>query len=378
MKTLHVLDFSTPAAGTFVVLKEIVERMVDQDIECHVLLLRNDKVGEKELTEIGAKVYFIDINNLVSIKKLSKIIPDIYNFSLIHIHGMYSYKIIMFSRLIKKINKPYVISTHGSLMNGGIENKSKFKKKIVLKTVLSKYIKESSYIHIQSEIESVEAIKFGANRTKIIPNGVTIIDIDKEDKPLNQIRALYLGRLDIHMKGLDKLVLQIKKYIKELDPYNFTLELVGPILTQEDKKFIEETIYKDEELNQIIKISEPVFEKEKWNKFNNADIFILPSRSECGTPLVLLEAMMVGCPCLITEESYASEIINKSNCGWVTNLEDDNLAKSLISVCRTSNESLKQMGNRAKTYCRMNFSWDDITRCYIEMYNEIIDIRKNK
>ena len=372
MKILHILDFTTPAAGTFVVLKEIIERMNKQNIDCHVLLLRNDGVGRDELNDIGATVYYIKNNELLYKNRLIDIIHDMDLFDLVHIHGIYGLKRLLIYRLINKFGIPYMISTHGSLMKRGIESKSKIKKKIYLTLMLRKYIRNASCIHVQSEIEAIEAKRWGAKRTVIISNGVTILDVEKKYNKSDEIRVLYLGRLDIHMKGLDSLTYQIKKYINQLNKYNFRLELVGPILTEEDRIFIEKNILQDKELSEIITISDPIYDNNKWEKYKDSDVFILPSRSECGTPLVLLEAMMIGCPCIITEESYSDSIIKSSNGGLITNLENDNLGKTLIEMCEINNEHRKEMGIRAREYCISKYSWEDISKIYVDEYRHII------
>lgn len=102
----------------------------------------------------------------------------------------------------------------------------------------------------------------------------------------------------------------------------------------------------------------------------NSSIFILPSAHE-GFPLVLLESMAYGVPCVAYDCPYGpSEIIRSGKDGVLTNHRDpkDMVEKVLFLI---ENEDIRiKMGQQARENIK-RFDLDRIMECWISLFNKI-------
>lgn len=106
------------------------------------------------------------------------------------------------------------------------------------------------------------------------------------------------------------------------------------------------------------------FDKEKEACYANCDIFVFPTfyHNECF-PLVLLEAMSYGLPCVSTNEGAISEIIDDGKTGYVVEKNNPRqLADKLEVLIRNANLRV-EMGSEAKKkfeeqYTQDMFEWN--------------------
>lgn len=92
-----------------------------------------------------------------------------------------------------------------------------------------------------------------------------------------------------------------------------------------------------------------------------SDLFILPSRSE-GMPNVVLEAMAMGLPIIMTPCEGSKELIG--NNGYITPIEQ--FATHMIEVCKDS-ELRERLGNNSIQIVNREFSWADKANQYMEL-----------
>ena len=100
-------------------------------------------------------------------------------------------------------------------------------------------------------------------------------------------------------------------------------------------------------MNQIIRYEGKKYGKEKSESFQNADIFVFPTyySNECF-PLVLLEAMQQGLPCISTNEGGISEIIIPDETGCIIKKKSpQELADKIEFLLNNPNKRI-DMGNR--------------------------------
>ncbi|MCX5694947.1 MAG: glycosyltransferase [Candidatus Omnitrophica bacterium] len=100
---------------------------------------------------------------------------------------------------------------------------------------------------------------------------------------------------------------------------------------------------------------------------NCGNLFVLPSLWE-GMPIVLLEALACGIPCVATNVGQVSDIMKNGVNGYVVNSRDRVIMKKYISIV------LK--GNRISSdECRksvMQYSSERVIRRIEEFYNSVI------
>ena len=97
----------------------------------------------------------------------------------------------------------------------------------------------------------------------------------------------------------------------------------------------------------------------------DAEIFVLPSDYE-GLSNALLEAMMMGLPCISTNCAGSNEIIKDSRNGLLTEIGDEEqLANAVISLIKDKSfaKRLGQQGKKSVEYMNVKFvveQWDSI------------------
>lgn len=145
----------------------------------------------------------------------------------------------------------------------------------------------------------------------ICPNGIRVQGHTDNTEKANQVpRLLFLSNL-IESKGVFVL-LDALKILKDKG-YSFICDFVGGETKEIDAKRFAEEVEK-RELNGLAVYCGRKYREEKERAFESADIFVFPTYydNECF-PLVLLEAMQHGLPCVTTEEGGIRDIVVKDS-----------------------------------------------------------------
>jgi glycosyltransferase involved in cell wall biosynthesis len=103
--------------------------------------------------------------------------------------------------------------------------------------------------------------------------------------------------------------------------------------------------------------------------YNLADLFVLPSKSGEGLPLVALEAMACGLPVVATDVGGIREILQKDYGKLVAPNQPELLAGSVLDYAAQDFSSRKP-GLRAMVEKR--FSWETNVERLVETYEELI------
>lgn len=207
---------------------------------------------------------------------------------------------------------------------------------------------------VLTEKDAVDFKKMHSKRIVVIPN-FTSIGINPPSK-CNENVILAVGRHE-HQKGFDML---IKAWSKVNAP-GWKLRIIG------------DGSQKDENMQLALNwgVSETIEFKDATPKiaeeFQNASCFVLSSRYE-GLVLVLIEAKMMGLPCISFDcPNSPAEIIHNKVDGILVPPEDINaLAKTITSTLRDMSK-LKQMGIMARKDAMVRYSaeaikskWDNL------------------
>jgi glycosyltransferase involved in cell wall biosynthesis len=99
------------------------------------------------------------------------------------------------------------------------------------------------------------------------------------------------------------------------------------------------------------------------------DTFVLPSIGSEGMPLVILEAMAAGVPCIASSLSGIPEVINSSDVGFLVPPRDENaLAEAMITLANMPEEKLKDLTEKAKERIRKVFNHNIIRAKLVKIY----------
>lgn len=325
------------------------------------------------------------------------------DFDLIHAHCYRSYQSDISFKIAKKRNKPFVISTHGTLLsyNYFVDMPWKLAYDIYDIITLKKTVKKADAIVVNSSQEYNEAIKFGITKDKIhlIPVG---IDIDKfnfnrkfEDKNKKKINLLFVGGVTRNrpllpvLKAIYNINNDYKKennnYINKDKNKKVKLTIIG---SEYRSSFSGKLGYIDElksyvnanNLQNEVEFYSHKTQSELVEFYKKADIFVYLSEYESfGQPL--LEAAAAGLPVICSDVGIARDIfesewiIENNKCmSYKSEERADNVVDIIADkIIKLFDASLRQkVGERNKEIVKKKFNWKEIINKYVELYIKLI------
>ena len=284
---------------------------------------------------------------------------------LVVFHECYNVKNLSLAKTLREKKIPYIIVPHGELSKTA-QKKKWLKKKVANLLLFNKFINNAIAIQCLSEKEK-ENTSFGKKRF-IGYNGVNLSENFKTGFNYNKTSLVYIGRLEMNIKGLDLMVGAVKKIKDFMLKNSCTIDIYGPNFMDRFKT-LEELIEK-EQVGDIIKVHSSVVGQEKEDVLLDADVFIQTSRTE-GLPMGILEAAGFGLPCLITEGTSLSEIIDKNNCGWGCQTTIDGISDGIIKAINEKDAYAEKSIN-ARNLIKEKFSWDIVSKNTVELYERIL------
>lgn len=276
--------------------------------------------------------------------------PDVIVFE-----GFYSGKTeFILSRECRKYNIPYIIVPRSSLTWSAMHNKSRIKKEIAHLFFYDSFVKHSTAIQYLTEKEYFDSKYRFDYQSFILSNGITPKINLKKEFSKDTIKAIYIGRIDIHHKGLDLLLNACKVLHDDLRKVKFKLVLYGPQL---EDYFLVDQMINDLGLSDIISLGGEILGDNKEKAILDSDIFVLTSRFE-GHPMGLIEALSYGLPCLITTGTNIGSEVEQYNCGFVSDISADGIIESLNRMI-ANRKNLDKMSSSAISLAN-EYDWDKL------------------
>ena len=110
----------------------------------------------------------------------------------------------------------------------------------------------------------------------------------------------------------------------------------------------------------------PVDGEKKWELLTSAEILALPSYSE-NFGNVVLEAMAVGCPVVVTPEVGLASVVREAGCGVVTSGEPASLGLEIRRLL-DDHDRRRAMGEAGRRAVEAKFNWKAISRDMLDVY----------
>jgi glycosyltransferase involved in cell wall biosynthesis len=104
-------------------------------------------------------------------------------------------------------------------------------------------------------------------------------------------------------------------------------------------------------------------------KYQNADIFVLPSYNE-GMSNALLEAMSCGLPVVVTNVGGTEELVDSSN-GFVFNAGDVDELVKILKQLHFNKEKFEELGKNSRKKAEQ-LNWSNIANKYLELFYTIV------
>ena len=265
-------------------------------------------------------------------------------------------KEVKFARECWKYKIPYIIVPRGSLTYQAMHNKSRWKKEFAHFIFYDRFVKKASAVQFLTYQEYEDSkYRFGGAHF-ILPNGFNTPPMTKLEFSEKQIKGIFIGRIDIHHKGLDILLSAIDDIKEQLRATNFSLDLYGPCRQDYDKV---DQIIKNKGIEDLVKLKGETLGDAKQQALLNSDVFFLTSRFE-GHPMGLIEALAYGLPCLVTSGCNMRPEIEEYNAGWASDISIEGVKKSLLRMI-SEYDMIEKLSANAKTLAT-NYQWDNLAQ----------------
>jgi len=360
MKKVYIVgkNFSNQIGGPANIIRGLISGLRKKNIEVNELCL-NENFGKFSLIKGLLRILFFEKNCVVNV----------------HTDGLFlPYIVYLFSIFDKK--NTYFLTVHGlycieSKMNGTYKKKyEKIEKKLCKKF--------PNIICVSQLLKETIIAKFKRDKQiYIIPNG---IDISASEEGVNSkfiskpVRIIMLGGIRVR-KGifecLDVLASLNKNGIEAV------LDIYGDIENYNTYKKFEDKIlalglkdnvkYKGilKEKNQVykaLKESDIQLCLSKWDTFNVA----------------IIEALVIGIPCIVTDMCGAASAITENVNGIVINLNEDNYIFKIIDYLNKVSENKNNESEaiiKNSLVISKEYSWDQIITSYLAVINSCCFIK---
>ncbi len=297
------------------------------------------------------------------------------DFDLVHSHNYRNFQSDLGLFFSKLKGKPFVLSTHGSLLGYRRYLEGKLARAPYLLYDLLTFkltAKRADLVVVSSQVEYDDAIEFGIpqEKLKVIPVG---IDTKRYEvvcsKEKDTVTLLFVGRIARNRK--------VENLIKALKGINDGVELA--LVGSEEKT---SSVSPGGYLKDLIALARslgiegrvhfvgPRFDDALVGCYCSADIFVYTSKYESfGQPL--LEAAAAGLPVISTPVGVAKELIRDGETGYL--VEFDNPLMIADKVNALLDEQVRgKCGKHIKELVKNNFAWAGIIDEYVRIYQSLV------
>ncbi|WP_119080311.1 XrtY-associated glycosyltransferase XYAG1 [Chitinophaga alhagiae] len=290
----------------------------------------------------------------------------------VHIHSWWSFLIFGASLIcVLKGVKP-VFSPRGMLCDYIFNNKNQLKKKI-LHNMLGRHLLSRTYLHVTSLVEWNDCLKINKQwRGGLIHN---IVDLPvlpaahQEDRTNDVFTIGFLSRVD-PKKGLDILLRALagvsfpyRLQIAGSGEYNYVKQLRGLISASGMEDKVEWVGWKKGD--------------EKFDFLAGIDLFALTSHNE-NFAVVVVEALAVGTPVLVSEHVGLSGYVQEKRLGWLTGIQSEQEVAAQLQAAYEDHAKRQNIRQTAARIIQADFNETKLAGDYVEMYRNISDFREKK
>jgi len=292
---------------------------------------------------------------------------------IVHAHGHPYLTSLTAAKLAKLCNKPFVLTQHNTFID--YNNFFDHVERLNDLTVGKQNLNSADKIIAISSATKDYVLRLGAkpSKVKVVYNGVDLarfrpIAGKREElrKKLgitqNAIVILTVRRL-VYKNGVDTLIDAANIAVKKNPRIVFLVVGKGPDMESVKLQIAKLGI----EAN--FRLAGFVSDEDLPSYYNAADLFVLPSKSGEGLPLVALEAMACGLPVIATDVGGIREILMEDYGKLVAPNQPELLAKAVLDFATFDFSSRR---GELRAMVEKRFSWDANVERLIEIYEELI------
>lgn len=212
-------------------------------------------------------------------------------------------------------------------------------------------------------LETVRLFRIDDDKIVVIHNGVNPPNLQIVKEGQDQI-ILFVGRL-VWRKGVQHLLHAMPLVLKEKP--DVKLFVVGEGWY---KKSLEKEAIRLK-LQRSVRFFGHVSPDVLFSLYSKARVFVLPSIYE-GLSITVLEAMSMGKPVVVTSVGGSPEFIKNGENGFLVGPGNYlQLAKAILEILNDSRMA-KRMGRMARSTILRKFTWKEVCRRTIKLYEEVL------
>jgi glycosyltransferase involved in cell wall biosynthesis len=372
MKVLHVVPsfhpayvYGGPIRSTFELCRNLVElgcevRVLTTDANGLTQTLNVEKSKEVELPE-GFRVRYCPRRQRHSVSPmLVRLLPSCIQWAdVVHLTGVYNFPTFPTIWRSRSLRKPLIWSPRGALQRW--EGSSRIGAKKVWDALWYHTADRADLtMHVTSDQECRETeARFPKLRLAMIPNGVDVPANLNRIERQDELRLLFIGRLD-PKKGIEPLLEACSLVGSEL---RWRLAIAGwgsPDYVSQLKERIHAL-----GIDERVQMLGEVLSEAKKRLFESSDVTLVPSHTE-NFAIVVAESLAHGVPVIASKGTPWSRL-EDMKCGlWVEN-DPKTLADAIRHI---STRSLQDMGSMGREWMRKEFSWRSVTEQMRDLYQK--------
>lgn len=286
------------------------------------------------------------------------------DYDVVHIQSWWNILVIV-AAIICHLRKVKVVISPRGMLSEYILTATNSKVKQLIHSVAGKKALAKSHFHATATIEYEECTRLIPGwKGFMLPNILTLPAIPL-DKASNEVfTILFLSRIhpkkgiEFLLEALSLTTMPIKLRIAGSGEAGYIQQLKekAAALKIEDK--LEWIGWKNRE--------------EKFTELKQADLFVLVSHNE-NFANVVIEALHVGTPVLVSKQVGLAPFVAKEQMGWVVELDAPSIAQQLEAI-HTATAQRKQIQERSRSAIQKLFSEAVLIKQYVQHYQQICSL----
>jgi len=282
----------------------------------------------------------------------------------VHIHAWWNLVSIFSCLIVKMYGVKVVLSPRGMLNAYTLSHKNSLSKRLIHQ-LLGKHLLKGMAYHATSKQEHDDIFAFTGKSPETIPNFIQLpLQHAVETQANEQYQLLFLGRIN-EIKGLENLFSALASL-----SINWFLTIAG----EGDLNYVNnlKQLTAQKRIAEKIKWVGHINNVQKFDLLASVDALVLPSYKE-NFANVIIEALAVGTPVIISKEAGAAEYVEETNLGWITSNTPEQLA---ATISRSFEDIQKRTQIRASAPSKIKRDFDETTlaKKYINMYQNLLKI----
>ncbi len=291
---------------------------------------------------------------------------------IVHAHGHPYLSSLLAGKLAWQYGKPFVLTQHNTFIQ--YNNVFNDVERVNDLTVGKETLRQADKVIAISNATKNYVLSLGVKPSKVqvIHNGVDL----KRFKPQPEVKAQMRRKLGIppdakvvltvrrlvYKNGVDTLIESANIAVKKNPKIVFLVVGKGPDMGSMQAQIKQLGIQANFRLTGFVP------DEDLHLYYNTADLFVLPSKSGEGLPLVAQEAMACGLPVVATDVGGISEIMVKGYGKLVPPNKPEALASAVLEFAENSFIDSSEL----RAVVEQRFGWDSNVQRLVEIYEELI------